>query len=50
MAAFSNYKDMLACSTEKTLCEHLDVPTYLKNTKLRPFFVGKTFKHKLQSD
>jgi hypothetical protein len=41
MAAFSNYKDMLACSTEKTLCEHLDVPTYLKNTKLRPFLLAK---------
>lgn len=38
---FSKYKDMLACSTEKTLCEHLDVPTCLTNTKLRPFLLAK---------
>lgn len=38
---FSKYSDMLACSTEKTLCEHLDVPTCLTNTKLRPFLLAK---------
>ncbi|XP_062216239.1 uncharacterized protein LOC133916551 [Phragmites australis] len=38
---FSNYKDMLACSAEKTLCEHLDVPTCLTHNKLRPFLLAK---------
>ncbi|KAL6596032.1 hypothetical protein ACP70R_047396 [Stipagrostis hirtigluma subsp. patula] len=38
---FSKYKDMLACSAEKTLCEHLDVPTSLSDNKLRPFLLAK---------
>ncbi|RLN41064.1 hypothetical protein C2845_PM01G08800 [Panicum miliaceum] len=38
---FSKYKDMLACSTEKTVGEHLDVPTCLAHDKLRPFLLAK---------
>ncbi|CAN6290080.1 unnamed protein product [Urochloa humidicola] len=38
---FSKYKDMLACSTEKTVGEHLDVPTCLACDKLRPFLLAK---------
>uniref|UniRef100_A0A0A9D8X9 Uncharacterized protein n=1 Tax=Arundo donax TaxID=35708 RepID=A0A0A9D8X9_ARUDO len=32
---------MLACSAEKTVCEHLDVPTCLTHNKLRPFLLAK---------
>lgn len=37
---FSTYKDMLACSTEKALSEHLDVPICLENDKHRPFLLA----------
>ncbi|KAF8722570.1 hypothetical protein HU200_022401 [Digitaria exilis] len=37
---FSKYKDMLACSTEKTVCEHLDVPSCLPRDTLRPFLLA----------
>ncbi|KAL6867450.1 hypothetical protein ACP4OV_015474 [Aristida adscensionis] len=39
--AFSKYKDMLACSAEKTLCENLEVPTILPHNKFRPFLLAK---------
>ncbi|KAJ1298033.1 hypothetical protein BS78_01G423000 [Paspalum vaginatum] len=39
--AFSEYKDMLASSTEKALSEHLDVPTSLTNDKHKPFLLAK---------
>ncbi|CAN6295827.1 unnamed protein product [Urochloa humidicola] len=38
---FSKYKDMLACSTEKVVGQHLDVPTCLACDKLRPFLLAK---------
>lgn len=38
---FSRYKDMLACSAEKSVGEHLDVPTCLAHDKLRPFLLAK---------
>jgi len=38
---FSKYKDMLACSTEKTVGEQLNVPTCLAHSELRPFLLAK---------
>ncbi|CAL4938471.1 unnamed protein product [Urochloa decumbens] len=38
---FLEYKDMLACSTAKTVGQHLNVPTCLACDKLRPFLLAK---------